>query len=291
MGSDSQLTLIGIECSDIDSDRTHRLACRQWGNPDNPKVLLCVHGVARNARDFDTIAAFLSSHYRVLCPDMAGRGDSEWLADPSHYAVPQYMADIKALFAALNISSVDYLGTSMGGIVGMCLASEPSSLIHSLLLNDIGPFVSQSSLAPIAQYLGAERFADTQAALAYVKMRYQSWGELTPEQWQKVAIDSTRAHPDGGLCLHYDPEIAVNARLGASSDLDLWALWQAISCPVGVLRGQDSTILTADTLVQMQHTKPGLESLVLPGVGHVPPLLSKNECDWVARWYQQHGKP
>ena len=163
----------------------HRIAYLEWGDPDNERVLVCVHGLTRCARDFDKLAAALSEHYRIVCPDVAGRGDSEWLLDPMLYQLPQYVGDMVTLIARLDVEDVDWLGTSMGGLIGMALAVQSGTPVRKLVINDAGPVVSKASLERIATYVGmAPVFPDMVAAEQYVRKVCATFGQHTDAEWR-----------------------------------------------------------------------------------------------------------
>lgn len=257
----------------------HRIAYLEWGDPKNPRVLICVHGLTRCARDFDTLAAALSGHYRVVCPDVAGRGDSEWLADPMLYQIPLYVSDMVTLIARLDVDSVHWLGTSMGGLLGMALAAQPGTPVQKLVLNDAGPVVSKVSLERIATYVGmAPVFPDFATAEAYVRAVIANFGPHTDAEWRFLAEVVLRKNPDGTLRMHYDPKIAEPFRATMpEKDLELWPLWDAIRCPTLVLRGAQSDLLTRETCAQLTQRGPKAKVVELPGVGHAPTLMHDDQ--------------
>jgi pimeloyl-ACP methyl ester carboxylesterase len=209
----------------------HRMAYVEWGASDNPRVLICVHGLTRNARDFDVLATALSSHYRVICPDVVGRGQSGRLRDPAGYAVPQYVADMVTLIARLNVDSVHWLGTSMGGLIGMALAAQENSPIHKLILNDVGPLITVDALKRIASYVGSDpTWASADEALVYVKAISAPFGPLSEAQWLHLTETSIAQRPDGRWGFRYDPRIAEPFKAAfVDKDIDLWPVYQAIA--------------------------------------------------------------
>ncbi len=266
----------------------HKLVYHEWGSAENDRVVVCVHGLARNSRDFDELALALSRDYRVVCPDIAGRGSSDWLSDASAYQIPQYMNDMVALLARLNVDKVDWIGTSMGGLIGICMAALPNSPIRTLLLNDIGPFVPKTALQRIANYLEDRRFDSLEACEAWLRQTYPGLGQLHPSQWRRLAQAGSRVLPDGTLALHYDPAIAENLRLSSDEDVDLWALWQLIQCPQMLIWGEASDVLLADTVNRMRTERPALNVHSLPGIEHAPSLMDSEQVDVIVRWLRTH---
>lgn len=272
----------------------HKVAYLDWhraganSSATASKTVVCVHGLTRNSHDFDTLAEFLvtttSPIDRVVCPDIAGRGASDWLKDPTSYSYPQYLADMTALIARLDTGSIDWVGTSMGGLIGMSLAALPNSPIRRLVLNDIGPVISKASLQRISDYVGLDyRFSSLDALERHLRKIHAPFGPLTDAQWQYMARYSQRDLGDGNLGLAYDPAIAQNVKLGVA-DVDLWTLWERISCPVLVLRGADSDILSVETAQMMTARGPKAELRTIPGVGHAPALMAQDQIDIVAGW-------
>jgi pimeloyl-ACP methyl ester carboxylesterase len=259
----------------------HRLAYVEWGERENPRVVVCVHGLTRNGRDFDFLARALAPHYRVVCPDIAGRGRSDWLTHAQDYAYPQYCADMNVLIARLGVEQVDWVGTSMGGLIGMMLAAQPQSPIRKLVMNDVGPFIPQAALERLAAYVGkAPVFSDVASVEAYLRETLPGFGALSPAQWAHIAQYSAVNKEDSGLTLHYDPSIGL-ALAGPLRDVQLWPLWQALRCPALVLRGAQSDLLLADTLRQMLAMRPDTQSVEFEGVGHAPALMSQDQIEAV----------
>ena len=257
----------------------HRISYLEWGDPKNERVLVCVHGLTRCARDFDRLAAALGDHYRVVCPDVAGRGDSEWLADPMLYQLPQYVGDMVTLIARLDVENVHWLGTSMGGLIGMALAAQPGTPVQKLVINDAGPVVSKISLERIAAYVGmAPVFPDIAAAEKYVRAVGETFGPHTDAEWRFLTEVVVRGNSDGSLRLHYDPKLAEPFRASMpEKDLELWPLWDAIRCPTLVLRGAQSDLLTRDTCDKMAGRGPKAKVVEIPGVGHAPTLMHDDQ--------------
>lgn len=250
------------------------------------RVVICVHGLTRNARDFDFLARALSeAGFLVVSADMAGRGQSDWLAAPEGYALPQYCADAAALIARLDVERVDWVGTSMGGLIGMSLAAQPKSPIGRLVINDIGPFVPKAALARIADYAGADPgFADLAEAEAYLREVHAPF-DLSDAQWRHLAEHSVRpAGAAGGLRLHYDPAVIQTFGAAPFEDVDLWALWDRITQDVLVLRGADSDVLLAETAAEMAVRGPRAEVVEIAGCGHAPGLMAPRQTALVRDW-------
>jgi pimeloyl-ACP methyl ester carboxylesterase len=272
----------------------HTLALAEWGTAGKHDVAVCVHGLTRNGRDFDVLGEAMSATHRVLCPDVVGRGGSDWLASEDAYGYPQYMADMAAVIARGHAAAVDWVGTSMGGLIGMMLAAQPRTPIRRLVINDVGPFVPKDALRRLADYVGANpHFADFDEGLTYIKRIHAPFGELTDAQWRHLAKHSLR--PDdraGGYRLAYDPKIGAAFREpDRIEDVDLWKLWDTIQCPVLVLRGAESDLLLPETAEQMTRRGPKAELIEVPNVGHAPALLDGDQVgaitDWLARTQHQ----
>jgi len=269
----------------LNSKGFHRVAYTQWGDNDNPRVLVCVHGLTRNGRDFDTLAAALAGDYRVICPDVVGRGASDWLADKSDYGYPQYLSDMAALVAHLNADSVHWVGTSMGGLIGMLLAALPGSPVTRMVMNDVGPLIPKAALERIAAYVGDDpHFSDLQELDEYLREIYAPFGPFTDEQWHGLVRSSARALDNAKIGLAYDPGIAEPLKAMPAQDVDLWSTWSKVLCPVLVIRGEQSDLLLADTAEQMTTSGPGAELAVLAGMGHAPTLMSEDQIALVSDW-------
>lgn len=260
----------------------HHMAYVEWGDPGNPRVLVCVHGLTRCSRDFDFLAQALSREYRVVCPDVVGRGRSEWLRDKSLYDVPQYCADMAVLLARLDVETVDWVGSSMGGVIGMALAAQPETPVTRLVLNDVGPVIAAASLARIGEYLGnAPRFESFEQAEAFVRAVSAPFGPLTDVQWRHLVLHTTRKSPDGRVEFVYDPGIAQAYRSMQQSaggrDVELWPLYDAVRCPTLLLRGAESDLLTHETALQMGARGPKPRVIEFAGIGHAPMLMDENQ--------------
>jgi pimeloyl-ACP methyl ester carboxylesterase len=253
----------------------HRLAYLEWGTPNRERVLVCVHGLTRCARDFDVLAASLAADYRVICPDLPGRGDSDWLQAPDEYQLTTYLSDMVTLIARADVESVAWVGTSLGGLVGMMLAALPGSPVTKLVLNDVGPVLAASSLARIAGYLAQQPALPTfEAAEAYVRSVYAPFGPHSDAEWCQLTRHTVRELADGSFRLHHDPAIslAFTAR-PVDRDVDLWGVYDAIRCPTLVLRGAESDLLSRETAEQMAQRGPRARVVEIANVGHAPSLL------------------
>lgn len=262
----------------------HKLSYLESG-PEHPVPVVCVHGLARNARDFDNLAkALTAAGRRVICADVVGRGESGWLRRPMDYGYPQYLADIAALIARLDCEQVDIVGTSMGGLIGMMLAAQPDNPVRRLVINDVGPFIPKAALERILDYFGKDpRFSDLAAAEAYHRSTYRSFGILNDVQWRHLTETSVRCEGDAWR-LHYDPSIAVPLRDIELADVDLWALWDVIACPALVLRGASSDLLLPETAAQMEQRGPRAQVIEFADCGHAPALLDPDQIDPVRDW-------
>ena len=257
----------------------HRISYLEWGDPRNRDVLICVHGLTRSARDFDELARSLAGQFRVVCPDLAGRGESDRLADPTLYVVPQYVSDMVTLIARLDVDSVNWLGTSLGGLVGMVLAAQAGSPVKKLVLNDAGPLVSKVALERIGTYIGrTPAFASLEEADRYVRAVAAPFGPHSDAQWRFLAETWVRKQPDGTWRAHYDPRIAdAYAASPPDKDLDLWPIYDAVRCPTLVLRGELSDLLSRDTAGDMTRRGPKAKVVEVRGVGHAPTLLNAEQ--------------
>ena len=271
--------------SRTDDRRMHYL---EWGDFDNDRVLICVHGLTRNARDFDYLAQALACDYRVICPDIPGRGGSDWLGDESEYTYPLYIKCMFLLIERLGVSSVDWLGTSMGGLIGIFLAEQSQSPIRRMLLNDIGPFLPAKAIQRIGDYVGADpRFQSLDELERYLRKVHASFGNLNDDQWRHLAKHSARSLPEGGYALHYDPAIGGAFKGDSVKSLEIWDSWDAIRCPVAVLRGQESDVLLPETAEEMRIRGPKAEVNTILGVGHVPALMASDQIEWVREWFSE----
>lgn len=265
----------------------HRVAYREWGHPLCPRVVVCVHGLTRNGRDFDTLASALDDRFRLICPDMPGRGDSDWLPNVNDYVFSTYLTALTALLAHADLERVAWVGTSMGGLLGMVMAAQPNSPVTRLVLNDVGPAIAPAALSRIAGYVGLDPVFDSFAALeAHIREVSAPFGALSDAQWADLAQSSARQTADGRWRLKYDPGIAVPFRAASVAAPDLWAAWDAIGCPTLLLRGAESDLLTAETAALMRSRGPKPRMVEFPGVGHAPMLLSAEQIAPVASFLE-----
>lgn len=262
----------------------HNVAYTEWGDPASPRVILCCHGLTRNGRDFDALAGTLSQDARVICPDIVGRGRSDWLRDPTHYGYQQYCADMAMLIARLDVDHLDWVGTSMGGLIGMTLAAQMGTPIRKFVINDVGPFVPKEALLRIADYVGLDnRFSSLTSVETHLRKVLAPFGPLTDAQWQHLVAYGHRRRPDGTFGLGYDPAIAVNVK-SAVQDWDLWALWDRITCPTLVFHGAQSDLLLATTADEMTRRGPKARLVTWEGVGHAPALMAPEQIALVQEW-------
>ena len=272
----------------------HRMAYWEWnatGNPQHPHVVVCVHGLSRQGRDFDVLARALSPYVRVVCPDVVGRGRSDWLADPQGYQIPLYAADMLSLLAHLQqaapLQTLDWVGTSMGGLIGMALCGQPGLPlpvpVRRLVLNDVGPVIEWQSLERIGQYLGQPaRFDTLQQAADAMWAVSSSFGPHTPEQWLELSRHMVRSLPEGGLTLHYDPAIAVafgalSREAAQAGEAQLWQLYDQIKARTLLLRGAQSDLLAPQTAQAMAQRGPRAQVIEFAGVGHAPTLVAPDQ--------------
>lgn len=265
----------------------HHMSYKEWGDETNPNILICAHGVTRVGDDFDALARALSGHYRVICPDVVGRGRSGRLLNPQLYRIPQYVSDMVTLIARVTAhnegAQIDWFGTSMGGLIGMALASLPGNPIRKLVLNDIGPKLDPAALLRIGDYIGQElRFPDFDAAARFVREVSLSFGEHTDDQWHKLASDVLRQEEDGQWVRHYDMGLAQPFRsatpeTASADEAALWAAYDAIRCPTLLIRGENSDLLSPETAREMAARGPRAQLVEIPNVGHAPTFLDDEQ--------------
>jgi pimeloyl-ACP methyl ester carboxylesterase len=267
----------------------HRIAYRDWGD-SAASVVFCVHGLSRNSHDFDPLARVLAPRRRVICPDLAGRGRSDWLVDPTDYHLIQYNLDMTVLAARVGAENFDWIGTSLGGLMGIVLAGVPDSPIRRLVINDIAPEVPTGALQRLALYLGADRrFPDMKAVEAHLRETLAPFGPMTDADWRRMAETSVRKSADG-YRLAYDPGIAQNfRRFWVPIHTNLWRYWDRINCPVLVLRGTKSDFLTTLLLERMIRRLPHAEVIEFEGVGHTPTLNAPDQIKPVVHWLESPG--
>ncbi len=256
----------------------HGLHYLEWGRRDGRHAVICVHGYSRNGRDFDFLARALRWRTRVVCPDLAGRGDSDWLASPLEYSFPQFMADLNALVARLDVDTVDWVGTSMGGLLGMLFAAQANSPVRRLVMNDVGAFVPTDSLMHIGRRMESDaRFASLEEVEGHLRTVHAEFGFLTDAQWRHLATHSARRE-GAEYRLHYDPGIALLVKqLPLAPGLFLWDVWRKLSCPVLLLRGEHSELFPQPVAEVMLARHPGARLVEIPDAGHAPALMSPQQ--------------
>ncbi len=288
-------------CLGLSIEGFHRIGYSEWGKASSGVPIICVHGLSRNRHDFDVLADFLSRREKhVFCPDVVGRGDSDWLSNPEHYTFEQYISDMNALVARTLYPKVDWVGTSMGGVIGMIMASMPQSPIRKLVLNDIGPHIPGRALSKFTAYVGTNPLFDSiEDAEKYIKTRYASFGHLTEQQWQAITKFSIHQNSTGHYLLKMDPDIKVFSNQmkwilklahpiktlkGTEMDINLWEVWHKIKCPVLLIRGQFSEILLPSTVEKMQQSHAHMEVIEVPNTGHAPLLANLTQLQTIEAW-------
>ena len=269
-----------VQCSS--GDAQHRMAYHAWGDPNNSKVLLCVHGLTRRGSDFKTLAQAMCKDYYVVCPDVVGRGDSDRLSNPMLYAIPQYVADITELVKKLGVSQVDWFGTSMGGLIGMVYAAMPKSPIRRMLINDVGPKIEPEAIKRLGSYVGQPfAFANRADALTRLNQICASFGVHSPEEWE-IYNGPMLIQRDGVWIMHYDPNIsvpfaAVNPIMAKAGEMAMWHAFKQIHIPMLIVRGGDSDLLSATTVAEMCKVNPHARSIEIPNVGHAPAFVKPEQ--------------
>lgn len=265
----------------------HRMAYWEWGERTNPRVLVCVHGLSRQGRDFDHLARRMSAQYRVICPDVVGRGRSDWLANPALYQVPTYVSDMVSLIARLDVEQVDWVGTSMGGLIGLGLASLPGSPVRRLVLNDVGPVIELEALKRIGSYLGQPlRWDSVEQGATYLRSISASFGPHSDADWLALSRPMFKADGAGGVKLHYDPRLAagfpaLTPEVAQATSAALWAAYDAVRATTLLLRGAESDLLSAATAQAMTQRGPRARLHELSGVGHAPTLVDPAQIELV----------
>ncbi len=257
----------------------YHMAYREWGDPQNPHVLVCVHGLTRNSLDFDRLAQALSAKYRVIAPDVVGRGESDFLKNPMAYHTGTYAADMITLLAKLGVEKVDWLGTSMGGLIGMLLAGQPNSPINRLILNDVGPTMSLDALKRIAGYVGNPyEFSDQAAARSYAKGIFAPFGLKAEADWEWFFDTTFKLLPSGALRLNYDKDIREPMQHAyIDQDFDEWPLYDAINCPTMLIHGVLSDLVSIETATEMTQRGPRAVLKIVEGVGHAPMFMTEDQ--------------
>ncbi len=253
---------------------SHRIHVTEWGDINNPNVLICAHGLTRCGRDFDVLAEAVANRYRVVCPDMPGRGASDWLRDGSEYTYPQYVSDMVRVIAKTGVKAMHWLGTSMGGIIGMVLAAQPHTPITRFVINDIGPFIPKASLDRIAMYVGVSPLFRTVDEVVQAVRVVSPFGPLTDDQWHRLTLPLIKRTSTGMWQFRYDPAIGDVFKAQPITDVDLSEYWDAVQCPVLVTRGADSDLLLAATFNQMC-ARPNVTGVTFANTGHAPMFQSE----------------
>lgn len=268
----------------------HRISYTEWGHGNGEdNTVVCVHGVTRNGRDFDYLAAKLADRHRVICPDVVGRGESDHLIDPDGYDYLQYNADMNVLLARLNAPKVDWVGTSMGGIIGMVFASLPQSPVRRLVLNDIGPYISRESLLPIGEYIGrAGEFKTRKLVEDYLREIYSDFHPMSEEDWEHITEHAIKRTRKGTYTLKLDPGVGESFRDRISLfDVDMWGTWDQITCPVLILRGKESKFFKEETAQEMLSRGPNATLVEFDHAGHTPTLRNDEQADVIKNWLDE----
>lgn len=280
VSSASQPRLRSVQC--LSPSGLHSMAYTEWGAADNPRVVICVHGLTRLGRDFDRLARALEADFRVVCPDVVGRGRSDYLRDPMHYGVAQYAADMITLIARLDADELAWVGTSMGGLIGIAVAGQADSPIGRLVINDVGPRLDAAAIARIGDYLGTPiSFASVDQAVDYISMIAAPFGLTRREDWRELVEPGLKRSGERWL-LHYDPQIATpfkgtTPERTAADEVSLWSLYDNIRCPTLVIRGAMSDLLSRATLAEMARRGPKPNTVEIEDAGHAPSLMRPRE--------------
>lgn len=284
-----------VDCSYL--QQPHRMAYWQWGNPQAEHVVVCVHGLTRQGRDFDVLAQALvtqaGGNVRIICPDVVGRGQSDWLANPQGYQTPTYLADMLTLLQTLQPHTLDWVGTSMGGFIGMAICVHAASAgvkLRRLVLNDVGPAIEWNALQRIRGYLGQNmQFATLEQGVRALQILFQSFGALTDEQSRALSLPmlKTIAPGESGVQLHYDPAIAqpfqtLTQEASQQAEAIWWQMYDSITIPTLLLRGADSDLLLANSAQAMTERGPQAQWVEFAGVGHAPSLVVSEQVQAIS---------
>lgn len=264
---------------------SHRLSYTEWGDPKNSRLLFCAHGLSRNSRDFDDLATEMADRYRVICPDYPGRGQSENLVKAEDYDNLNYLIDSQNLLNALGENSVDWIGTSMGGIIGMIMASLPRSPIRKLVLNDVGAHIPKAALLEIVAYLRTEpHFASKEAARHYFKTTYIGFGPMSDRQIDHLTEHGIWPLESGGYQLSCESEIIRRFVRSKIEDVDMWGCWEQIKVPVLLIRGAHSNILSSQEIDRMALNRKNVTTIEFPECGHAPSLMHPDHLKVIRKW-------
>lgn len=267
----------------------HKVSYVEWGSFNTARTIICSHGLTRNGRDFDFLAEYLSTDSRIVCPDLIGRGASDWATDAHLYNQAQYLIDMTALIARLDANSITWIGTSLGGMLGMYLASQENSPITSLILNDVGPVVPRAAIARIAKYAGNDpTFPNIDVAKQYMQRIFATGEKLSDEIWNNLTLHSVTQQSDGSYRLAYDPKISSSMLKFWFTGVHLWSIWDRIRCPVLTLWAEKSDILLPDTIDKMRRSGPKTEVVKIPNCGHAPSLMTKDQVEIISKWLQKY---
>ena len=263
----------------------HHLSYSDWGDQDNPHVLVCAHGLTRNKHDFDLLASRLAPQRRVICFDLPGRGNSDWLTNKLAYDYNQYVIDAMIILSRIGVKQVDWLGTSMGGILGLLISASNKTPIKRLILNDVGPLIPKQALIRIADYVGQQpSFDNTDQLEEYMREIYAGFGNLSDEQWQHILKYGQRHLDNGHFTLNYDPGLSQAFNKKPQEDINLWPIWQSIKQPTLIIRGEHSDLLSSTTVEEMLQSNTKAQQVVIPDAGHAPALMSENEFNIIDQW-------
>lgn len=281
-----------IKWRDLQRVPKHKLHYLEWGDENNPNTVICVHGLARNCRDFDKVADKLSEKFRVIAIDMVGRGKSEWFKNKKLYNYPTYCQDILKFMDLLDLKKVHWLGSSMGGIIGMLLSAGYPKYIKSLVLNDIGPFIPGKSVAKVAKYLSLNpAFDNFDDAKSYVKVMLSPFN-IPEHEFDYVTLNSTSMDSNGKYRLAFDPGVSIGMKLTTTrtKDLELWDYWNKINVPIMVIRGGKSNFLDKETFGTMLDTKKNIKLYSVPEAGHTPSLMEEDQINEIMGWLKYNTK-
>ena len=264
-------------------DREYRLNYWMDGSEGAQEIVLCVHGLLRHSRDFDELIAELSDHFFCVSVDLPGRGQSDWFEEAASYTPENYLPALLSLIATLPDKPIIWVGTSLGGIMGMAYAATPENRLAALVLNDIGAEIPGAALTRIGNYITAPQFSKLEQVEGFLKDTYPHYQGLTTEQWSRLATYGSRSE-DGKIFLHYDPNIAVNTKAASGEDISLWPLWNLLTVPVLVVQGLESDLLIQPILEKMRESSVQFDLQTIQGVGHAPSLMKKSEYLPIVEW-------
>lgn len=270
----------------------HTISYLEWGDKNNKDVLICVHGLTRNALDFEYIGKALSKDFRVIAIDLPGRGKSSWLANKNHYNYNSYVKDVILLLKHLSIDSAGFIGTSMGGIIGMAIASYYPKYINFLVINDVGPELPKKTVKRIEKYVNLDiSFTSLYEAKGHMKNIFKHFGIIEEKDWDHITDNSIRLCDDNKYRLSYDPNILEGTSLRKAESLaktneefiDLWYLWKKVKCPSLLIHGKNSDILLESTIEKM-YLYRDFDLYEIENAGHAPALIHKNDIEMIHKW-------